>query len=276
VTTRQDIDDAVGEFYEHPGAGSERHLKELTDPERIERVLRHKRAMDELDWSEKSALVAWVDAEADFTPVSDARLARIIASARGEEGLDPGDRRLLTGAYIRGLCRAMRGRVRIVQLCYGTQFVSREPHWTHPVQKAAPQFADTFGHFAAEFGDLHFNILNGYEPHEPMWCALCQGYGNVSLACFWWQTFYPSVMHRALSRRLDMVPASKLMAFFSDGYCVDFVYGRLAMVRRVWANVLAEKIERGFYTREQALEIARKAFLETPAKTFMPDERIDG
>jgi hypothetical protein len=131
------------------------------------------------------------------------------------------------------------------------------------------------GHLFGEFQDIHFNILNGYEPDEPVWCAMTQGYANVSLAGFWWETFYPSVMHQAVHRRLDMVPRARLMAFFSDGYCVDWVYGRLRTVQRVLANVMAERIERGFMTREEALAAARDMLFETPRRLFLPDEKID-
>jgi hypothetical protein len=104
---------------------------------------------------------------------------------------------------------------------------------------------------------------------------MTQAYANVSLGGFWWQTFYPSVMHQALHRRLDMVPRRQLMVFFSDGYCADWVYGRLRTVQRVLANVMAERIERGFLTRREAVATAREILLETPRRLFLPDETIE-
>ena len=81
-------------------------------------------------------------------------------------------------------------------------------------------------------------------------------------------------MHTALARRFDMVPLSRLIGFFSDGWCVEYVYGRLQVVRRVLANVLAERIERGFWTREEALASAREILFETPRRIFLPDEDV--
>ncbi len=230
---------------------------------------------DRFDWSDKGALVCWIGSWANFRPVPEAEIDKLLAAAARGEALEPEASALVEGAYVRGLLRAARGRADIFQFCYGTQYLTAEPLWAHPVQRAHPEFASSAGHLFGEFPDLHFNVLNGYEPDEPLWCSMVQGYRNVSLSNFWWQTFYPSVMHRAVSRRLDMVPLARLVGFFSDGWCVDYVYGRLAMVRRVWANVLAEKVEQGFYTRDQAVEVARQAFFETPRRLFFPDEAFD-
>ncbi len=230
---------------------------------------------DRFDWSGKSALVCWLGSRADFRPVPDAQIDRLLAAAARGETLDPDASALVEAAYVRSILRAARERVGVFQFCYGTQYVTAEPLWAHPILRAHPDFASSMGYLFGEFPDLHFNVLNGYEPDEPIWCAMVQGYRNVSLSGFWWHTFYPSVMHRAVSRRLDMAPQSRLVGFFSDGWCVDYVYGRLAMARRVWANVLTEKIERGLYTRDHAMAVARQVFFETPRRLFFPNERFD-
>jgi hypothetical protein len=228
-----------------------------------------------LDWTGNRALVAWISSEIDFRPATTATINALVADALAGKELDLQAVRLLEAAYVRAVCRAIRGRTRVFQICYGVQFLPPRVAAARPVGRAAPEFASSMGHLFGEFQDIHFNILNGYEPDEPVWCAMTQGYANVSLAGFWWETFYPSVMHQAVHRRLDMVPRARLMAFFSDGYCVDWVYGRLRTVQRVLANVMAERIERGFMTREEALAAARDMLFETPRRLFLPDEKID-
>ncbi|MBS3820516.1 MAG: hypothetical protein GVY16_09655 [Planctomycetes bacterium] len=219
-------------------------------------------------------VVSWLGGEADLTPASDATVNRAIAEVRDGGDETPERRRLLEAAYTRAICDAIRGRARVFQFCYGTQYVTRSPLHSHPIAKAAPQFAQTFPYLLGEYPDLHFNLLNGFEPDEPVWSAMVQGYGNISLANFWWQCFYPTVMHRGWARRLDMVPLSRLIGFFSDGWCVDYVYGRLTMVRRTLANVLAERIERGYADRQDALEVARTILFDTPHEIFLPDADI--
>lgn len=227
---------------------------------------------DRFDWSDKRALVSWVSSEADFTPVEEAAVDRMLADAAGGKVPARAESRLLEGAFLRTLCEAIRERVPVFQVCYGVQFVT--PGQPHPVAKAAPEFARTFGYLLGEFPEIHFNLLNGFEPDEPILCALCQGYGNVSLASYWWHTFYPSVMHEAWRRRLDMVPTSALCGFFSDGWCIDWTYGRLRLTQRVLANVLAEKVRQGYYSEADAVQVARELLFDSPRRLFLPEERI--
>jgi hypothetical protein len=228
--------------------------------------------IDGFEWRGRRALVAWVSSLADFTPCDSRVIDAALASLhRGEEP----DRRvqsLLDAAFVRCVCEAARDHTGILQLIYGTQFLT--PRYPHPVQRARPSFGATLGHLVGEFPQVHFNLLNGYEPDEPLLCSLCLGYGNVSLGGFWWHTFYPSVMHTAWHRRLDMVPTSRLMGFFSDGYCVDWIYGRLRMTQRVLSQVLAEKIERGFYSFDLAVDVATAIMCATPRVVFLEEAEV--
>jgi glucuronate isomerase len=179
---------------------------------------------------------------------------------------------LLEAAMIRCTCNAIRGKTKVYQLVYGTQFPTGG--LAHGIARSNENFATGLAHLLYEYGDLHFNILSGYEPHEPILCSLCLAYSNISLGGFWWGMFYPSVMHAAWSRRLDMVPTTRLMGFFSDAYCIDWMYGRLRMTQRVLANVLAEKIEQGFYTRKQALKVAGDILHDTPRSVMLANETL--
>jgi hypothetical protein len=224
------------------------------------------------DWTDKRVLVAWVSSQADFMPVPDAEIDRLLADAAAGDEPDLAGRRKLEAAFLRAICEANRERIDVFQICFGVQFESQ--HRCHPISRAAPQFATTLGRLVGEFPDIHFNFLNGYEKAEPMLTALCIGYNNVSLSSFWWTGFFPEAMHTGWARRFDMVPTSNLCAFLSDGYCVDYIYGRLALTKRTIANVLAEKIERGFLTGNEALKAARNVLFETPRRLFLPDENI--
>jgi glucuronate isomerase len=225
----------------------------------------NQRQYDRFDWNNKKAVVWWVSSCADFTPVDESALNALIQRCLNNERLSLQEEGLLEAAYIRSVCDAVRDRTKVIQLVYGTQFLTPG---AHPVQRAVPQFASTLGYLFKEYEDFHFNILNGYEADEPVLCSLCLGYPNVSLGSFWWQTFYPSIMQNGWSRRLDMVPVSRLAGFFSDAYMVEWLYGRLRCTQWVLANVLAEKISQGFYTFDQSVQIARNILYDTPMVIF--------
>jgi hypothetical protein len=87
---------------------------------------------------------------------------------------------------------------------------------------------------------------------------------NLSLAGYWWHNFFPGAIRQVMAERLEMLPVNKQVGFFSDAYCVEWVYGKTRMVEKQLARVLAEKILQGQYSRDDALGIAREILLESP------------
>src|SRR6202035_1918455 len=74
-------------------------------------------------------------------------------------------------------------------------------------------------------------------------CTLARELPNFSLAGYWWHNFFPEVIRQIISERLDMLPATKQVGFFSDAYCVEWTYAKAILVRRQLAAVLAQRIE---------------------------------
>ncbi len=222
----------------------------------------------EYDWQDREIYIAWISDDADFRPVADAVVNGIISRARDGAALTPDEGRLLEAAFTRATCAALQDKIRIFQVVYGIQFLTPGPA-LHPITRTAPCFAATLGRLAGEFPGIHFNILNGCEADEQTLGSLCNAYANISLAGVWWNSFFPSIMHAAWHRRLDIVPLTRLCAFFSDGYCVDWIYGRIRTTQRVLANVLAERIEWGMCRPEDAVKIAKAIFYDTPKRLFI-------
>jgi hypothetical protein len=95
-------------------------------------------------------------------------------------------------------------------------------------------------------------------------CTLARELPNLSLAGYWWHNFFPEVIRQVISERLDMLPASKQVGFFSDAYCVDWTYAKAMLVRPQLAHVLAQRIEQGQFSLDEALQIARGILFQTP------------
>lgn len=95
-------------------------------------------------------------------------------------------------------------------------------------------------------------------------CTLCRELPNLSLAGYWWHNFFPAVIRQIMDERLDMLPLNRQVGFFSDAYCVEWTYGKLVLVRRCLAEVLAARIRSGQYTMDDALYVARAILYETP------------
>jgi glucuronate isomerase len=120
------------------------------------------------------------------------------------------------------------------------------------------------GELVARHPGLRFQtLLSSQHAHQSL-CTLARELPNLSIAGYWWHNFFPSIIRKTMAERLEMLPLNKHVGFFSDAYCVDWVYAKTAIVRRCLAQVLAEQLRQGWYSRQQGLEIARAILYQTP------------
>jgi hypothetical protein len=127
-------------------------------------------------------------------------------------------------------------------------------------QRTIRQLAEMIGRHPR----LRFQCFLASRHANQAFCTLARELPNLSLAGYWWHNFYPGIIRQVMAERLDMLPLDKQIGFFSDAYCVEWVYGKARMVQKQMARVLAEKIEQGQYTRDDALAIAGTVLYETP------------
>jgi glucuronate isomerase len=92
---------------------------------------------------------------------------------------------------------------------------------------------------------------------------------NVVPLGHWWYSNLPAFIAADLRARLQAVPKTKLVGYYSDAYKLEFVLPKFNMYRRVLAETLAEDAVKGrSWPVEQALELARHVLLENPRRIF--------
>ena len=104
--------------------------------------------------------------------------------------------------------------------------------------------------------------------HNQHFCTLSRELPNLYLIGYWWHNFFPSYISRIMEERLELLPINKNIGFFTDGYCLDWVYGKSILIRRIMSDVLGRKIAEGYYTETQALDIAAALLKGTGEKVF--------
>ncbi len=152
-----------------------------------------------------------------------------------------------------------RGREIMFQFSLGAEPLPFETS-SRISQKTLAQVAE----MVARHPGLRFQCFVSSRHANQTLCTMCRELPNFSLAGFWWHNFFPQTIRHVMSERLDMVPVNKQVGFFSDAYSVEWAYAKVIMVRRQMARVLAEKIDQGQYSMEDALAIARAILFETP------------
>jgi len=67
---------------------------------------------------------------------------------------------------------------------------------------------------------------------------------NVVPNGHWWYSNVPAYIRKDATERLQAVPKTKLIGYYSDAYKLEFVLPKYAMYRRVLAGVLADEYVR--------------------------------
>jgi hypothetical protein len=79
---------------------------------------------------------------------------------------------------------------------------------------------------------------------------------NVVTSGHWWYSNTPAFIEHDLAARLEAVPRTKQLGYYSDMYKLEFALPKFAMFKRILAKVLAERfvIDRG-WSEQQAIAL---------------------
>ncbi|TWU02075.1 glucuronate isomerase [Neorhodopirellula pilleata] len=92
---------------------------------------------------------------------------------------------------------------------------------------------------------------------------------NVYPNGHWWYSNTPSTIKHDLGARLDAVPKTKMIGYYSDAYKLEFVWPKFDMYRKTLASVLAEDfVESRGWSIEQAVELGRQVLKENTEEIF--------
>ena len=92
---------------------------------------------------------------------------------------------------------------------------------------------------------------------------------NVVTSGHWWYSNVPAYIANDLRARLQAVPKTKQVGYYSDAYKLEFVLPKFNMYRRVLAGVLAEDFVRPRVLDEsRALELGRRLLRDNVREIF--------
>ena len=82
---------------------------------------------------------------------------------------------------------------------------------------------------------------------------------NVVTNGHWWYSNTPTFIEHDAASRLEAVPRTKQIGYYSDMYKLEFALPKFAMYKRILAKVLAERfvIDRG-WPEEQAVDFGKQ------------------
>jgi glucuronate isomerase len=98
------------------------------------------------------------------------------------------------------------------------------------------QYAELFN----AFPDVNFCISVLTSSQNQELASYSWIFPNVITSGHWWYSNVPTLIERDLRNRLQCVPKTKQIAYYSDAYKLEFILPKFNMYRKVLAKVLAE------------------------------------
>src|SRR5262245_13751735 len=92
---------------------------------------------------------------------------------------------------------------------------------------------------------------------------------NVVTNGHWWYSNVPAYVRRHLTQRLQAVPKTKQIGYYSDAYKLEFVLPKYNMYRRILADVLADEFVRpGRLTETEAAALGKRLLRDNVREIF--------
>jgi hypothetical protein len=118
------------------------------------------------------------------------------------------------------------------------------------------------------FPRVKFDLFHISYPYQGELSVLAKLFPNVYADFCWAHIISPAVSRRTLHEFLETIPANKIFGFGGDYRYPELSYAHAKMARRNIADVLAEKVEEGFCTESEAVELGRMLLADNPAAVF--------
>jgi glucuronate isomerase len=92
---------------------------------------------------------------------------------------------------------------------------------------------------------------------------------NIVTSGHWWYSNVPAYIIHDTRARLQAVPKTKQLGYYSDAYKLEFILPKYNMYRRILAQILADDFVRpGVYSETQAVAMARLLLRENTQRIF--------
>jgi len=113
-----------------------------------------------------------------------------------------------------------------------------------------------------------FHLYHISYPYQDEAVTLTKNFQNVTIDFCWAWVFNPPASRGTLSELLDAVPANKIHGFGGDYIFVEGSYGHSVIARREITRVLAEKVEEGRFSEDEAVRLGRMLLRDNAIENF--------
>ncbi len=142
-------------------------------------------------------------------------------------------------------------------ICGGKSIPRFDPHWTSDMARVFHRF-----------DRVRFDLMMASEPMMHDICVLARQFPNVSTSGYWWHSFVPSLIEKAVALRVQIAPMTKFTGFLCDAYYAEWSYGKLQLVKKAMAAALARLVETGLLEEDRLPELLQQILHDTPRAIY--------
>jgi len=201
------------------------------------------------------------------TPVSDDELT---GALRASGNNDPADRLVCS----RGVFWMLAEHCHAFRLPFDLMIGVNRRVYEHGVHQGQDLFdqrtsLSQYAQLFNAFGEVTFciSILSSGQNQELV--SYSWIFPNVVTSGHWWYSNIPAYIQPDLRARLQAVPKTKQIGYYSDMYKLEFGLPKFNMYRRILAQILADDFIRPrIYTEPQAIQFAQMLLRDNPRRIF--------
>lgn len=119
-----------------------------------------------------------------------------------------------------------------------------------------------------EYHEARFDLFHAGYPFQGEMAALVKNFANAYADLCWVHVISPWVARQTLHEWIETLPANKIFAFGGDYIFVEGTYAHAQMARQNVARVLAEKVETGYLSEDEAMTLAHQILHDNAAQFF--------
>ena len=126
-----------------------------------------------------------------------------------------------------------------------------------------------------KYRSAKFDLFHGGLPYANEFGILANNFPNVYLDLngLMWTSF--SITKKYLSEWIEMVPQNKIVWGADSFRVLEGVVGQVYYFRKILAEVLAEKVQNGYFDEEAAILLANNILFQNAQDLFSLKERIN-
>jgi hypothetical protein len=116
---------------------------------------------------------------------------------------------------------------------------------------------------------ITFELVMGCELNNLDVVQAARMYRNVNAGGLWWFNFRTSTYRQALHYRFEALPAMRSSIVATDARCIEWCFTKTMLVKKITADFLLDRIEKGWIDHSDALAVARNWLHDTAAHLYI-------